>query len=249
MQQTISDAMSDISGKAGEVMNSEQFKKLLPYLLTGGAGAAVGGMVTGKRDVRKGESRTSHLGRVLLNALLVGGGAAGATALLSRSKDNLLGSQEEMTQMLNKDNEGPMAATTRAVAFSPLTAMGAGALGLGATQGSKGFLGAGTHESEAALSALAKKVKLSPAELKLKTPEEIAALNLTGSSNKLRQAAGIGSGTGARGVVSNLARRGLSTFGQSWPRRMSRGALGLTAAAIPALLGAALTKDPNEPVV
>lgn len=246
--QQITDTISGLSDKAGEMVNSEDFKKILPYLLTGGAGAVVGGLMTDDRRRDKNESRLSHLGRVLTNALLVGGGAAGATALLSHGKEKLLGSADQMQHVLNKDNEGPASSMIRSIAFSTPAAVGAGAAGLGLTSGMSGILGSGSKERAAALAALAKKIGISEAELSLKSPSEIAALNLSGSSNRLRQAAGLGSGDGLRGVLSMVGRKGLSTFGQTWPKRTVRGAVGLTAAAIPALLGAALTKDPNEPV-
>jgi hypothetical protein len=49
-----------------------------------------------------------------------------------------------------------------------------------------------------------------------------------------------------KGSLSELGRRHLSTFGQSWPRRGGRAALMMSAAAIPGLLGATLTSDPKS---
>jgi hypothetical protein len=246
--QQITETAKGLSDKAGDYVNSEDFRKILPYLLTGGAGAVAGGLLTGDRKVRRNESRLSHLGRVLANAILVGGGAAWATALLRKSKDDLLGSTEAMHGVLNKDNTGPAESLIRGVSMSPVTALASGAAGLGATSGFKGALGSGSADKENALSALAKSIGIDGEKLKRMTAAEIADLNLGGVDERMRQAAGLASGTGARGVMSNIMRKGLSTFGQSWPKRTVRGAVGLTTATIPALLGAVLTKDPNEPV-
>jgi hypothetical protein len=76
-----------------------------------------------------------------------------------------------------------------------------------------------------------------------KTSDELAELK------RLRQRGGIAGGdTKLRQILSNISRRGpLSTFGQTTPRRIGRGALGLTAAAVPSMLGALLTTDKSQP--
>ena len=69
--------LNALKGQASDFLQSDQFKTLAPYLISGGAGAVLGGLMTGRRRKRQGEGRLGHLGRVLRNALLAGGLAGG----------------------------------------------------------------------------------------------------------------------------------------------------------------------------
>jgi hypothetical protein len=73
---------------------------------------------------------------------------------------------------------------------------------------------------------------------------ESAGSSLGAELNKIRRAAGMAGGdTLLHRIGSTVTRRGLSTFGQSTSRRARRGAVGLVAAALPALAGTLLTPD------
>jgi hypothetical protein len=113
---------------------SGELKSLLPYLLSGGAGAALGGMASGRQREEEGEERSSYLSRVLRNALLAGGVAAGGTYLVNKGLGSTVGS-------IANDGGGEGAATTMAknIAFSPLTALGAGGTALYATHNMPGI--------------------------------------------------------------------------------------------------------------
>ncbi len=58
-------------------------KSVLPYLLSGGAGALAGGALTAATPERKDEDSSSRRKRILRNALLMGGGTAAGHAALS----------------------------------------------------------------------------------------------------------------------------------------------------------------------
>lgn len=58
-------------------------KKLLPYLVSGGAGALGGGLLASQAPVRDGESKSERRKRILKNSLGLGVGVAGAHAALS----------------------------------------------------------------------------------------------------------------------------------------------------------------------
>lgn len=134
-----SDGIQNLKTQAGEFAQSDKLKSLLPYLLSGGAGAVAGGMVTGRQRADKGESRSGYMGRVLRNALAAGGLAAGGHALINKGLDSTVGGFKaaEGTSRV----EGPLETATKNIAFSPLTAAGAGGAALLATH-KRPFIGA-----------------------------------------------------------------------------------------------------------
>ena len=127
MQQTISDAGS----KIGDVLQSEDVKKLLPWLLAGGAGAIAGGAMTSARK-RKGrpdeEGRLKYLARVLGNAALAGGLVVGGGKALQYGAQRLADAAPapEGAEPL----KSPLSATIGGLASNPLTAGVTGAGGL-----------------------------------------------------------------------------------------------------------------------
>jgi hypothetical protein len=238
---------TDLKNQAGDYLQSDTFKQILPYLLSGGTGAVLGGVLTGRRREEEGEGRMGHLRRVLTNALIGGGLAGGAHWLVNKGVDSVRGIQAGGGMPAAEDKvKNPLEQTARSIAFSPFTAAATGAAGLIATDG-RPIIGAGRNESSKALTALAERLGVSEKHLTSRTAEEIAGMGLSEPNNKLRRLAGLGSGEGWRGTVSSVARKNplLSTFGQTWPRRAWRGGLGLAAAGVPALLGAYLT-SPQE---
>ena len=115
-------------------LQSEQFKKIMPYLLAGGAGAVGSTLMTGGRRGfgKRKESRMGYLGRVLRNALVTGGIAAGGTALARYGADKL--SNKTTTNGLQASGmDNPTDQVLRASLFSPAAATGAGIAGLAAT--------------------------------------------------------------------------------------------------------------------
>lgn len=274
--QATSDAVSNVgefAGKAGDSISqfagSDEMKKLLPYLLSGGVGAAAGGLLTSPRRAKKGEGRLSHLGRVLSNALMAGGLAAGSAALLRKGYENTLGSPEAKDAVAGAKptEEGPLDSTMRGALFSPLTAAGAGATGLYLTNKAPS-IGAGVPNRSDDLKNFISKLQkggesINKSDLRHKSPMEIQAIidrisgvgsqtgvdkTVLAELSKLRRGAGVGAGhTPLSGFASKWTRKGpLSTFGQSWPRRAGRGALAIGAAAIPALVGSFITEDKNN---
>ncbi len=243
---SISDATSNAGQKLSEFMSSPQAKKLLPYLLSGGAGAVAGGVLTGKRRKREGEGRLAHLGRVLGNAAITGGLAAGGHALINKGLDNTVGAVDEKNALTGSAaNQGPLSSTAKDIAFSPLTAGAAGVGALAATH--KGdMLGAGLSGKKDALDALVKRVGgSSNATFKTNSPlENRTALGGNKDLHRLADRAGLITEDGLKGALQKLTRKGpLSTFGRTPGRAIGRAGLGLAAASIPALAGALLTEE------
>jgi hypothetical protein len=117
-----------------DTLQSDQFKKILPYLLLGGAGAAGGAYMTGarRRNRRNPESRLGYLGRVLKNSLIAGGLTAGVAGLARYGMDKLdKQTTSDGKQLAGMDN--PTDQALRSALFSPVTALGAGTAGLLAT--------------------------------------------------------------------------------------------------------------------
>lgn len=117
-----------------DTLQSEQFKKIMPYLLAGGAGAVGSTLMTGGRRGfgKRKESRMGYLGRVLRNALVTGGIAAGGTALARYGADKL--SNKTTTNGLQATGmDNPTDQVLRSSLFSPAAATGAGIAGLAAT--------------------------------------------------------------------------------------------------------------------
>lgn len=288
---SLSGQAGDMAGAAGDKLNqlagSEEMKKLMPYLVSGGIGAGAGALLTGQRRKKKGESRTSHLGRVLGNALIAGGLTAGSHALLNKGVESTTGHGVKDSIPSTTPDEGPLATNLRTAAFSPLTAGAAGVGGLLATS-KLGLLGNGHAQVKLDRDNFITKMKghghdINESDITSKPTKELQALieaqgtkleeTITGYNKhgepimkkipqlydkspdmlaeleRLRQRGGIAGGKGKlHQIISNITRRGpLSTFGQTTPRRIGRGALGLTAAAVPSILGALLTKDQSQP--
>jgi len=248
-----------------ELLQSDHIRKLLPYLLSGGVGALAGGVMTGGRRKSDGESRGGHLSRVLGNALIAAGLAGGSHYLLNKGLGDTVGAVEDGKGITgSKPEESPLASTVRNVAFSPLTALGSGAMGLAATH-NREFIGSGAKDTAKIRENLAQKMKgVTDADLKYDSAKEIGARKIP---TEKRRAAGLpsdeivrskpgqktllekifkGKARDVKGAISTATRRGpLATFGQTTPRRIGRGALGLAFAGLPALAGAFLTDKPE----
>ena len=258
---SIADKAGDLTGQATDYIQSDGFKDILPYLLSGGAGALAGGVMTGGR--KEDEGRLGYLGRILRNAGLTAGLAGGGHYLLNRGLNDVKGNVANAD--FDLPQEGPLTTATKNIAFSPVTAGLAGAAGLAATH-KRPLLGAGDKSTP--LDVLAKEVGKSPAALRVSTAEQLGKMKKLRSADnaRLRQLAGLPSDHIARGSIgellqsklglspdkarkikgglSSLTRKGpLSTLGQTWPSRAGRGALSLAAAGLPALLGSILTKE------
>ena len=262
----IKNSLSGAAGKASDFLDSAtqgaskaigdiDINKIAPYLLAGGVGAAAGALTTGKRRKKKGEGRLSHLGRVLGNALMAGGLAGGGAALLHKGYKSTTGAADDVAKA-TEPNEGPLESTVRGVAFSPLTAVGAGAAGLGLTRDNKTF-GAGGDDAAKHLKALAIKLGLKETDLQggISAADVNAKIQSTADPSKIgktfadlernrRMANVAGGSTKLHQIASRVSRNSpLSTFGPTWGRRAGRGVLGLTAAALPAIIGSFATKD------
>jgi hypothetical protein len=249
-----------------DAINGADMRKVLPYLLAGGVGATAG--VVASSGQRTKESRKQHLARVLKNALLAGGLAAGGAYAVNKGIQKTVGSVDKANPVTgSKGNEGPLAAAVKGVAFSPLTAGAAGATALGLTHNAKGILGAGDAQRQSALAEFASEVGDSETKLReVRTANDIGNMTSAGGKtlgadelNKLRRAAGLASDviepgsvmarsgkdlSALKGAVSSFIRKGpLSTLGQTTGRRVTRTGLGLTAAAMPAIIGALTTSD------
>lgn len=244
------------TSKIQEILGSDQVKSLLPYLLAGTGGAVLGGAMTGGRREDEDESRMSHLGRILRNAAITGGLAAGSTALIRKGLDSTYGAVDKANPVTGSaGNEGPASTLARSIAFSPLTAGVSGAAGLAATDTWKS-LGAGRQHISKSLAELenvtganlggmgARQVAAEIQKAKDSGITSVRGLDI----DKLRQQANLPSGKSIPGaILSTLVRRGpLSTFGATHGRRIGRGALGLAAAGLPALIGALVTNDPES---
>lgn len=248
--------INSITDQAGDYFKSDGFKQIAPYLMSGGGGAVLGAILSGRRRKQDGESRLSYTGRILANALMAGGLAGGGHALLEKGWNKTIGAAdgENLLTGARKADDGPLTTTAKNVLFSPLTAAGAGGAALAATH--KGsIIGADPKGTERMLKDIARRFNggsQSVEQLKLMSPAAGAEVDAA-VGHLARQRAGIpSSGLGPygapgktsvlKGLVSRATRRGpMSTFGQTWPRRAGRGALGLAAAGVPALFGAFLT--------
>lgn len=147
--------MTNAIDQLKSTLQSEQFKKILPYLLIGGTAATAGAYMTGERrkNRRRPESRMGYLGRVLRNALVTGGLAAGAAGLARYGSDKLSGKAvQQGFQPPGVDN--PTDQALRSTLFSPVTALGAGAAGLWGTHKLPG-IGADTKSRDAMLKVVA----------------------------------------------------------------------------------------------
>jgi hypothetical protein len=94
--------------------------EMLPYLLTGGVGAAAGGYLASRKKRKKGEGRARHLSRILGNALLAGGMAAGGHALLRRGLSDVAGAGGAVDTIKNVP-DSPARSGTRTLLTNPLT--------------------------------------------------------------------------------------------------------------------------------
>jgi hypothetical protein len=259
-----------MTDKISQITNSEEFKKYLPAIIAGTAGAGAGAFMTGGRDKEKNESRVGHLGRVLRNALISGGLAAGGTAAISKGLENTFGSMDPKNPITGSEgNEGPLSSNIKGLLFSPGTAAASGATALGLTSGLKGI---GSGEADKALQRqdLLGKLGVNEAEMAraARSPKAIQDLIDAQTHNKvfqgapfklgidaakakelqaIRRAAGLAAGeTELARALSYIGRKGLATFGATPERNLVRGGLALTAAAIPAIIGATVTDDTHK---
>lgn len=258
------------TSKIQEILGSDQVKSLLPYLLAGTGGAVLGGAMTGGRREGEDESRMSHLGRILRNAAITGGLAAGSTALIRKGLDSTYGAVDKANPVTGSaGNEGPASTLARSIAFSPLTAGVSGAAGLAATSRFPG-MGNGSKRRTDNLGLLAKALgvdstalgEMAPDVVHKKITDAQAPRNVTANGattrvtpkfdiplNTLRGRAGIpfAGDSRAHRILSRIANTGpMKTFGTTTGRRIGRGALGLAAAGLPALIGALATNDPES---
>ena len=122
------ESLTGAKDSIGDFVQSEDFKKIMPYLVSGGGGALMGALMTGGRREQKGEGRLGHLGRVLGNALLAGGTAAGAHKLINYGIDQTTGGAEAVQDSSTRSS--PVENVISNTAFSPVTAglFGGGAL-------------------------------------------------------------------------------------------------------------------------
>ena len=129
--------------------------KLMPYLLAGGAGAAAGGIMSGGRKVRSGETRGQYLTRVLRNAAVTGALAGGGSYAAGEGFKKTLGSVDMENPMTGTPgDQGPLASGLRHALFSPLTAAATGIGALGLTMHGK-TIGANPNAEVAGKSLLA----------------------------------------------------------------------------------------------
>ena len=262
--------LSGLKDQVGAFAQSDELKAAIPYLLSGGAGALAGGLVTGRQREEKGEDRSDYLKRILRNALVAGGMASGGHYLLNKGVESTVGSladENALTGGTETGEQGPLGSLARDVAFSPLTALGAGAAALKATHNSD-LVGHGNPD--AFLRAFMKQTGTTDSAEHLRhvaSPEYIESL---GGDDSLRQKAGLpstkmrpgteflnkipqgvldripgveGDVSKLKGGLSSLTRKAGRTFGQTHGHRAMRGSIGLAAAGLPALVGALLTDE------
>jgi hypothetical protein len=235
----------------------------------------VGALASGKKE--RDEGKAGYVGRILRNAVLSGGLAAGATGLLGKAYSDAKDISDSPSPVLGEPgNEGPLATMAKGVLFSPGTALASGGLTLGLTDSNR-LLGAGREQTARHLENFARNINrtvggrhtVSPTDLEASSAKEIEDLisraaregGDAGRLTKMRRLAGLPGGAeikldsgilkdiphkgmiekslteGGR-IGSTISRRGLSTFGQTLPRRAMRGGLGLAAVLAPAVLGA-----------
>ena len=231
------DKAKDLTSQAQDYLGSDHFKKILPYLISGGTGAVLGGVMSGKRRKRKGEGRLGYLGRILKNALL----AAGGHALINKGFEKTVGGEDGLVNAQPED--GPLETSVRNISRSPITAGLAGGGTLLATAG-KPRIGVGDTDSY--LKALAKETGVDANKLRTGTPTDVSrAVGGSAKADRLRRLAGlVSSGPDESKLYtagSWLRRVPGGLLGHSNARLAGRGALGLTAAGIPAILGALMT--------
>lgn len=276
-----SDVVQNAKSRIRELAQSDELQAVLPYLLSGGAGALAGGLVT-RRPADEDESRAGYLGRILRNALLTGGLAAGGHYLIGKGLESTVGSSAPVPDAPKAPDKGPLETAVRNIAFSPFTAAGAGASALYATNktphigsdpaGRDAFLtrfrtedapGAPSskhlrHTATAkevgdieraqgsAYNSRSRRMAGLPSDLMETRHDFLRKIpqSVLDRIPGIKDAHGKGDVQALKGLLSTALRKGpLSTFGQSFPRRAMRGTLGLTAAGIPALIGAFLTGE------
>lgn len=262
---TARNGVSRATGQASDYLKSPEAAKLVPYLLAGGGAAALGGLATGKRKKRSGETRLSYAGRVLRNALMSGGLAAGGSYLVHQGLKKTVGTFDKDYPITGGEGQqGPAAAAVKNLAFSPATAGVAGVGALAATA-NRPLLGTGKQQ-EAALKQLLAELKAQPGvDPSIASVAGSAGLNRVADKNfsafdaamknggadvtAVRQALAREAGVSmhdpktARGIASRIIRRPVgSLLGQTGGQRVKRLGVGGVAALLPALIGS-LTTD------
>ena len=116
----MTDKPTNLRDQAASYLNSDAFKSLVPYLMSGGVGAIAGGAMSGRRRADSGESRVGYLGRILRNALIAGGLAGGAHYLGAKGLEKTVGNMSDSSTVLSgtPNDEGPLSTTVKNVAFS-----------------------------------------------------------------------------------------------------------------------------------
>ena len=269
----MTDKPTNLRDQAASYLNSDAFKSLVPYLMSGGVGAIAGGAMSGRRRADSGESRVGYLGRILRNALIAGGLAGGAHYLGAKGLEKTVGNMSDSSTVLSgtPNDEGPLSTTVKNVAFSPITAASSGLGALAATRGHS-IIGAGSTDdyskrllqmlpgkdkawaNSASADEVAEAVRALPAGTQPKAEQlrRLAGLPSSnvadGSVGNLLERAGLSSekAQSAQGALSTVRRRGLGILGQSTPRLIGRSAIGMAAAGIPAIIGALITNKTSE---
>lgn len=258
---------NDLTASAQEFLGSDDFKKLLPYLLSGGAGAAGAAWLTGRRKKKQGEGRLGYLGRILGNAAMGGGLAAGGHYLLNKGLEKTVGGEGGLLEDLSSGpQEGPLEAGVRETLTNPATAALAGLGGLSLTSKWKG-LGVPEEPKAHATAQLRKILGLDKSFMGSRNPRQMGDIigtlpkELQGEANRLRRMAGIASEgprpanpsrwanlrrTG-RGAASVLMRNGVAPLiGNNSLTRVKRLTVGGVSAGLPALLAALTTRPSPE---
>lgn len=245
--------------KINDILQDPRLKEALPELLAGAGGAVAGGLMSGGRRLGQNESRSRYLARVLMNATLAGGAAAGGTALLRKGYKSTLGAVDKegiMTGSKEKE-QGPLASTLRGLAFSPLTAAATGGSVLAATAKGDGLLRPNNDQKQRSFELLRKALGIDKNMLRDMSGKDIQS-TISGATppagvstdamHRWRSEAGLvgGKSQGSRALSWLAHKTPLSLLGTTTGSRIRRGGLGLAAAGIPAMLGALTTSDTKE---
>ena len=308
------DALSSGATQVKGMAENVDIHKLLPYLLAGGAGAVGGAALSGRRKERQGETRGQYLTRILRNAVTAGALTGVGSYAVGEGLKKTVGKIDLENPITGTaEDQGPLAAGARRHLFSPLAAVGAGALGLGLTAGGK-KIGATSLQSEgklldmlkqthggqlpggvSGLGDLVAKKKTDPTAYsallsgaadpryedlkgggkKMVFPGRASDPNVASEIRRLAAASGLNvhdaqqvselprplrkllgpanvakifGGKGPKGVRSamhELGRPPSALLGRTTGRRLGRGAIGLGASIIPAVIGSILTDRPE----
>lgn len=126
---------------------TDTLKNTSPALLAGIIGATAGGGLTLASKRPRRETRSAYIARILKNALMTGGLAAGGAALLDKGMRSTVGSTNVAAPLAgDKGNEGPLPPLVKNLLYSPMASMvGAG----GSVYGLSGLRGMGAAQNKA----------------------------------------------------------------------------------------------------